>query len=145
MGDQFIYAAYVGNILNLLKDFKNAELLLSNNLSDNQIKDFCDANFHLKTHIYLYKISQAFHLFHTGKKKECIAIFKNLSIENNDIMTFSFDSKIYFELQYYFLGQLLYSKREDFSKKFEILVNKTQFTKFKTIYAGHFSHDTRTY
>ncbi|MBW8360365.1 MAG: hypothetical protein K0M63_11260 [Weeksellaceae bacterium] len=127
-GDQLIYTTYVSNILNMLKDNENADLLLSWIPSDKKLKLFSDENFHLKTHVYLYRITRAITLFHLGRKKECLAIFEGLSFENNDIRTFSFDSQIYFELQYYFLGCKLHPKRRDFKEKFELLVQKTQFT-----------------
>lgn len=127
-GDQLIYRTYVSNILNILKEYEKADQYITEIPSEKKLKDFADENRHRKAHLYLFKITRATTLFKLGKKKESLIIFDSLPIDINDAQTFSFDSKIYFELQYYYLGQQLYPKRKDFRERFEILVDKTQFT-----------------
>jgi len=126
--EQLIFRTYVSNILNVLRYYEKADQYFTEIPSEKKLKNFAEENHHLKAHLYLYKITRAITLFKLSKKKESLAIFDSLPIDINDSQTFSFDSKIYFELQYYFLGQQLYPKRKDFRERFEILVQRTQFT-----------------
>lgn len=131
--DQLIFLTYVSNILNILKEYEKADMYFTEIASEKKLKNFAEENHHLKAHLHLYKITRATTLFHRGKKKEALSIFETLPNDINDTKIFSFDSKIYFELQYYLLGIQLYPKRADFKEKFVILVDRTQFTYLRKI------------
>ena len=72
-------------------------------------------------------------MFHLGKEKEAMYMFDQLLVNSTDVMRYSFDSKIYFELQYYNLGCKLYPKREDFHQKYQLLLQRTKFSYLSTI------------
>lgn len=126
--DQLIFRTYVSNMLNVLKQFKLADFYFDEIPSELNLKKFAVENPHLQAHAYLYKITRATTLFYLGNRKESLTIFCNLPIDVNDGKNFPFDSKIYFELQYYLLGQQLYPKREDYKQRFDLLIRKTKFT-----------------
>lgn len=128
LADQIIYTSYVGNMLTILKDYSTAEMLIGEVPPEKSLKMFEDENPHFKCHLHLYRITRAHIMFHTGKVKEAILTFEQLSVQVTDAMYYSFDSKIYFELQYYNLGCKLYPKREDFHEKYQILLQRTKFS-----------------
>ena len=131
--DQIIYCSYVGNMLTILKDYRSAELLLGEAPSEKVMNTFEQENPHFKAHLYLYRITRALVLFHTGKKKEAMAGFNRLLLKTTDLKSYSFDSKIYFEMQYYSLGCRLYPKRADFRQKYRLLLQRTRFSYLSNI------------
>jgi len=131
--DQIVFCTYVSNLLNILKQYEMADQYFTEIPSEKQLQICVEENQHLKPQLYLYKITRATMLFKMDKREEALRIFDTLPIDINDSKSFSFDSKIYFELQYYYLGKQLFPERKDFKERFQILVERTQFTYFNTI------------
>lgn len=126
--DRFIYSTYVTNILNILKDYENADLCFGESVSDKRLKAFEEENPPYKAHVFLYKLNRAITLFHLGRKQESMDIFETLPSDINNMKTFSFDSKMYFELKYLFFARQLYPRRKDIQQRFDVLLDKTKFT-----------------
>lgn len=126
--DRIIYTSYVGNMLTILKDYNTAETLIGDAPTEKALKTFEDENPLYKCHVHLYRITRALLMFHLGKEQEAMYMFDQLLVNSTDVMRYSFDSKIYFELQYYNLGCKLYPNREDFHQKYQILLQKTKFS-----------------
>ncbi len=133
ISDRLIYVIYVTNILNILKDYENADLCFGDEISAKKLQQFGEDNPTFEAHLFLYQLNKAITLFNLEKKKEAMAIFENLPADINDMKTYSFDSKIYYELKYHYFAKQIFPKREDFKQKFEILVDKTQFTYLRKI------------
>ncbi len=131
--DQIIYTSYVGNMLTILKDYNTAEMLIGEAPTEKALKIFEDENPIFRCHVHLYRITRALLMFHLGKEKEAMYMFDQLLVNSTDVMRYSFDSKIYFELQYYNLGCKLYPKREDFHQKYQLLLQRTKFSYLSTI------------
>ncbi len=130
--DQIIYTSYVGNILTILKDYNTAEMLIGEAHTEKALKIIEDENPLVKSHLHLYRITRALVMFHLGKVKEAMYMFDQLLVNSTDVMRYSFDSKIYFELQYYNLGCKLYPQRDDFYQKYQLLLQKTKFSYLST-------------
>jgi hypothetical protein len=126
--DQLIFRTYVSSGLNALQRHEQADAYFDKIPTEKELKKFSEENPHLQANTYLYKITRAITLFYLGKKSDSMAIFDSLPIDISDGKNFPFDTKIYFELQYYRLGLQLYPKREDFKQRLELLIRKTQFT-----------------
>ncbi len=131
--DQIIYTSYVGNMLTILKDYNTAEMLIGDAPTEKALKIFEDENPLFRCHVHLYRITLALVMFHIGKVKEAMYMFDQLLVNSTDVMHYSFDSKIYFELQYYNLGCKLYPKREDFHQKYRLLLQRTKFSYLSNI------------
>lgn len=131
--DRLIFVIYVTNILNILKDYENADLCFGDEISEKKLKLFGDENPTFLAHLFLYKLNKAITLFNMEKKKEAMTLFDSLPTDINDMKTYSFDSKIYYELKYHHFAKQVFPKREDFKQKFEILVDKTQFTYLRKV------------
>jgi hypothetical protein len=126
--DQLIFRTYVSSGLNALQRHEQADAYFDKIPTEKELRKFAEENPHLQANTYLYKITRAITLFYLGKKSDSMAIFDSLPIDISDGKNFPFDTKIYFELQYYRLGLQLYPKREDFKQRLELLIRKTQFT-----------------
>lgn len=126
--NRIVYNTYVTNILNILGDYENAELCFGESVSEKKLTEFARDYPHYASHIFLYKLNWAITQYNLGKKSDALALFETLPSDINNLKTFSFDSKMYFELKYLFFAKRLYPKRKDIQKRFEMLVNKTRFT-----------------
>ena len=126
--DKIIFGTYVTNILNILHDYENADLCIGELLSEKTLLKIKEENPHLSTHIFLYKLNWVITQFHLGRKDEALLVFETLPSDLIRVHTSSFDSKIYFELKYLYFARSLYPKRQDIKRRFDFLVEKTQFT-----------------
>ena len=131
--ERFIYRTYVTNILNVLKDYESADICFGEELSDKKIKEFEADNSAYRAHLFLYRLERAITLYHLGQKDAAMDIFELLPSDINNVKTFSFDSKMYFELKYLFFAQKLYPKRKDIRGRFELLANRMKFTYLQKI------------
>lgn len=130
---KIIYKTYVTNILNILRDYENADLCYGEPLPCKTLFDFCDQYPQYSAHALLYRLNWCITQFHLGKQQIALKVFQNLPSDINDMRTFSFDSKIYFEIKYLFFARKLFPKRKTMQKRFDILVKRTKFTYLKRI------------
>ncbi|MBU4539123.1 MAG: hypothetical protein L6264_04635 [Weeksellaceae bacterium] len=133
LNDRIVYSMFVTNILNILQEYESADLCFSEDISDRKLEQFAIENPTLISHIFVYRLNKAITRFNLGKKEEASGIFELLPSDISQLKTYSFDSKIYYELKYTYFATKLYPKRENFAKKFDELVEKTQFTYLKKI------------
>lgn len=131
--ERFIYSTYVTNILNILKDYESADLCFGELASDKKIVEFEIENPSYRAHTFLYRLERSITLFHLGKKDEAMEIFEKLPSDINNMKTFSFDSKMYFELKYLYFAQKIYPRRKDIRRRFEILASQMKFTYLRKI------------
>lgn len=131
--DRFIYSTYVTNILNILKDYESADICFGDDISDKKIREFEAENHAYRAHIFLFRLERSITLYHLGNKDAAMEIFETLPSDINDVKTFSFDSKMYFELKYLYFAQKIYPKRKDIRRRFELLVNQMKFSYLKKI------------
>lgn len=131
--DKIIFGTYVTNILNILQDYENSDLCFGEFASEKCLKHFAEDAPHFRAHIFLYKLNWAVTQYHLGNTEKALTIFKTLPSDLNNMRTFSFDSKIYFELKYVYFARILYPRRKDLQRRFDILVERTKFTYMKKI------------
>lgn len=131
--DRFIYRTFVSNILNVLNDCETADLCLGDRIPDRQIQVFETKNPAHKANIFLYRVNLAITLHHLDRRDEAMKIFDVLTDHLNVSGMFSFDSKVYFELNYLHLAKILYPERQHFQQRFTILADCMNFQYFKKI------------
>ncbi len=125
--DRFIYRTFVTNILNILQDYDNADLCFKDQFSDKEIVQFEAENPAYRVNIFLYRVNRAITLYHLGRKDEAVKIFNRVTENIHDAKTFSFDSKPYFELNYFYLAKKIFPARQDYQRRYDMLVDQMNF------------------
>lgn len=131
--ERFIYSTYVTNILNIVKDYESADICFGEGISDKRLAEFEIENHAYRAHVFLYRLERSITLYHLGNKEAAMDIFNSLPSDINNMKTFSFDSKMYFEIKYLYFAQKIYPKRKDIRQRFELLANRMKFSYLKKI------------
>lgn len=125
--ERFIYNTYFADMLNFVGYFQDANYLQEMIIEEKYQEDFENENYHSDTHILLFQVSRALTLYKLGKEKDSKMCFLKLSSE---LKRLPFDIKDYVEVQYYYLATKLFPTNEEFQRKFDNIVLKTNFTFF---------------
>lgn len=130
LNNRVIHQLYYADCLNLIGKYEDAESTQSQ-FSKSDLEHFAHSNYHHQTQMILFKVSRGISLFKTGNVKESREIFDDLSKLNHEKLPF--DTKDYFELQYYLLGKFLFPDNDSFHQKLNHKIEETGFEYFRKI------------
>lgn len=130
--EKAIYHIYVSDSLNNLGFYEKAKEMIDF-LNPKNIIFLIKKSAQYEVQITLWKVNKIITLFHLHQKEEAKKLFKEITKEFSNPKIFTFDSKNYVELKYYFIAQKLFPDNEFYKQKFCHLVEKTKFTFFKKI------------